>query len=151
MRERSLAGVSRECDPSCTPRAALGRAHRGIRSALVQTVVLRVRRLHATEAEVGREGLRERAGRERSYRTSLFITGKGESHVEQMIQPIYSRWRDAVPPISTTILAAMGQIELHLTVREEDEGRARARRAWPGEGRAGRACHARAEARRDRR
>ena len=70
--------------------------------------------------------LGERAGRERSYRTSLFITGKGESHVEQAIQPIYSRWRDAVPPISTTILAAMGQIEVHLTIRDEDEARARA-------------------------
>lgn len=69
--------------------------------------------------------LRERAGRARAYRTSLFLTGKGESHVEQAIQPIYSRWRDAVPPISTTILAAMGQIELHLTVRDEDESRAR--------------------------
>jgi len=66
----------------------------------------------------------ERAGRERAYRTSLFLTGKGESHVEQAIQPIYSRWRDAVPPITTTILAAMGQIELHLTVRDEDETRA---------------------------
>jgi nicotinamide-nucleotide amidase len=70
--------------------------------------------------------LRERAGRERTYRTSLFITGKGESHVEEAIQPIYARWRDAVPPISTTILAAMGQIELHLSVRNEDETRARA-------------------------
>lgn len=70
--------------------------------------------------------LRDRAGRLRTYRTSLFITGKGESHVEQAIQPIYSRWRDAVPPISTTILAVMGQIELHLTVHDEDETRARA-------------------------
>jgi nicotinamide-nucleotide amidase len=69
--------------------------------------------------------LRERAGRERSYRTSLFLTGKGESHVEQLIQPIYARWRDAVPPIATTILAAMGQIELHLTVRDDDDARAR--------------------------
>jgi len=70
--------------------------------------------------------LRERAGTERAYRTTLFLTGRGESHVEQLVQPIYARWRDAVPPISTTILAAMGQIELHLTVRETDEGRARA-------------------------
>lgn len=70
--------------------------------------------------------LRERAGPEHSYRTSLFITGRGESHVEEKVQPIYSRWRDAVPPISTTILAAMGQIELHLTVRDTDEARARA-------------------------
>jgi nicotinamide-nucleotide amidase len=61
--------------------------------------------------------LRERAGPERSYRTTLFLTGRGESHVEQLVQPIYSRWRHASPPISTTILAAMGQIELHLTVR----------------------------------
>ena len=43
-----------------------------------------------------------------------------------MVQPIYSRWRDATPPISTTILAAMGQIELHLTVRDADEARAAA-------------------------
>ena len=70
--------------------------------------------------------LQERAGRERSYSTSLFITGRGESHVEQMAQPVYSRWRQSTPPISTTILAAMGQIELHLTVRETDEARAAA-------------------------
>ena len=70
------------------------------------------------------EHLRDRVGRVRAHRTSLFITGKGESHVEQLVQPIYSRWRDAVPPISTTILAAMGQIELHLTIRDEDETRA---------------------------
>jgi nicotinamide-nucleotide amidase len=70
--------------------------------------------------------LRERAGSERAYRTTLFVTGRGESHVEQAVQPIYSRWRDHSPPISTTILAAMGQIELHLTVRETDEARARA-------------------------
>ena len=67
-----------------------------------------------------------RAGHERAYKTTLFITGRGESHVEQMVQPIYSRWREASPPISTTILAAMGQIELHLTVRETDEARAMA-------------------------
>ncbi|HEX6463623.1 MAG TPA: competence/damage-inducible protein A [Vicinamibacterales bacterium] len=66
------------------------------------------------------------AGSERTYRTSLFLTGRGESHVEQKVQPIYSRWRDRQPPISTTILAAMGQIELHLSVRDTDEARARA-------------------------
>ncbi|HEX9369201.1 MAG TPA: competence/damage-inducible protein A [Vicinamibacterales bacterium] len=68
--------------------------------------------------------LAARAGAERAYQITLFITGRGESHVEQMVQPIYSRWREASPPISTTILAAMGQIELHLTVRETDESRA---------------------------
>ena len=71
--------------------------------------------------------LRERAGAERSHTTSLFITGRGESHVEQKVQPIYSRWRDEQPPIVTTILAALGQVELHLTVRDSDTERARAR------------------------
>jgi nicotinamide-nucleotide amidase len=75
---------------------------------------------------VCRGPLRDRAGDERTYRTSLFITGRGESHVEQKVQPIYARWRDATRPISTTILAAMGQIELHLSVRDTDEARARA-------------------------
>jgi len=31
------------------------------------------------------------AGSERTYRTSLFLTGRGESHIEQLVQPIYSR------------------------------------------------------------
>src|SRR5262249_38811339 len=69
--------------------------------------------------------LHDRAGAERVYRTSIFITGLGESHVEQAAQPIYARWRDGSPPVSTTILAAMGQVELHLSVREGDEARAR--------------------------
>src|SRR5687768_14955345 len=75
---------------------------------------------------VCRGPLQERAGLERAFRTTLFITGRGESHVEQLVQPIYARWRDSTPPIATTILAAMGQIELHLTVRETDATRAAA-------------------------
>lgn len=66
------------------------------------------------------------AGSERTYRTSLFLTGRGESHVEEKVQPIYARWRDQSPPVSTTILAALGQIELHLSVRDSDAARARA-------------------------
>src|SRR5262249_20589229 len=37
---------------------------------------------------------------------------------------VYSRWRDRERPIVTTILAAMGQIELHLSLRDTDEARA---------------------------
>jgi nicotinamide-nucleotide amidase len=70
--------------------------------------------------------LRARAGEERTYRASLFITGRGESHVEQLAQPIYSRWRDATPPVSTTILAALGQVELHLTLRGKDDAQSTA-------------------------
>jgi nicotinamide-nucleotide amidase len=64
--------------------------------------------------------LAARAGAERIHTASLFITGRSESDVEQTVQPIYSRWRDATPPIVTTILAAMGQIELHLSLRAAD-------------------------------
>jgi nicotinamide-nucleotide amidase len=70
--------------------------------------------------------IKDRAGEERAYRTSIFITGRGESHVEQKAQPIYSKWRATDPPISTTILAVMGQIELHLVLRDRDEARGRA-------------------------
>jgi nicotinamide-nucleotide amidase len=87
--------------------------------------------------------LGERAGDERMYRASLFITGRGESHVDQLAQPIYSRWREASPPISTTILAALGQVELHLTLREKDQARAAAalQRAGRAAGRAWRRRH----------
>jgi nicotinamide-nucleotide amidase len=63
------------------------------------------------------------AGPMRTFRASLFITGRGESHVEEVAQPVYSQWRDASPPITTTILAAMGQVELHLAVRDTDAER----------------------------
>jgi nicotinamide-nucleotide amidase len=61
-----------------------------------------------------------RAGAERLFRTTLFTVGRGESHVEELAQPIYSRWLRATPPIETTILAAPGQIELHFVTRSVD-------------------------------
>lgn len=64
--------------------------------------------------------LNARAGRERLFRTSLFVTGRSESHVEETVQPIYSQWRSHEPPIETTILATPGQIELHLTMASAD-------------------------------
>ncbi len=65
--------------------------------------------------------LAARAGAERLYKVSLFTTQRSESHVEEIAQPIYSRWRDDDPPIETTILATPGQVELHLTMRSADE------------------------------
>lgn len=61
-----------------------------------------------------------RASDERLYRAVMFIAGRSESHVEERVQPIYSTWRHATPPIDTTILASPGQIELHLTLRSRD-------------------------------
>ena len=70
--------------------------------------------------------LLERAGAERVQRVSLFIAGRSESHVEELAQPIYTRWTGETPPIDTTILASPGQIELHLSVRSADaDGAAR--------------------------
>jgi nicotinamide-nucleotide amidase len=68
-----------------------------------------------------------RAGRERIYRASLFVAGRGESHVEEVVQPIYSLWRDQASPIVTTVLAAPGQIELHISTRDADPLAGRAR------------------------
>jgi nicotinamide-nucleotide amidase len=61
-----------------------------------------------------------RASDERIYRTSFFVTGRGESHVDEKLQPVYSTWKTATPPIETTILATPGQIELHLSTRSPD-------------------------------
>jgi nicotinamide-nucleotide amidase len=67
-----------------------------------------------------------RAGAERFYTVSLFVAGLSESHVEEAIQPIYSPWTRSEPPIETTILAAPGQIEVHLRTRRSDPDEARA-------------------------
>jgi nicotinamide-nucleotide amidase len=64
-------------------------------------------------------------GGARVYRRMLGIAGRTESDVEQVAQPVYSTWLAWQPPVSTSILAAPGQIELHFSVRaqSEDEGR----------------------------
>lgn len=71
--------------------------------------------------------LAARVGVERIHTTSLFVTGRTESHVEEAIQPVYSRWVHETPPIETTILAAPGQIEIHLTLRSAEPAAARDR------------------------
>jgi nicotinamide-nucleotide amidase len=58
-----------------------------------------------------------RTGAERFFNSTLFVTGRSESHVDEAIQPIYSTWLTATPPIETTILATPGQIEVHLRAR----------------------------------
>lgn len=60
------------------------------------------------------------AGR-RVFRRVLKVAGRPESHVEEIANPIYSRFSGGVIPIDTTILAAPGQIELHLSARGDDE------------------------------
>lgn len=54
-------------------------------------------------------------------RRVLRITGLAESQVEELTQPIYSRWQNKKPPIATSILATFGRIEIHLSVRAATE------------------------------
>ena len=63
-------------------------------------------------------------GGQRILTRVLKVAVRSESHVEERAQPVYSRWRDLDPPIVTTILAAPGQIELHLSAASPSEERA---------------------------
>jgi len=73
--------------------------------------------------------LAARAGGSRIHKETLFVAGRGESHVEEIAQPIYSRWAAESPPIETTILAMPGQVELHLALRADAGGAAARLRA----------------------
>ncbi len=61
------------------------------------------------------ERLAPRAGGRGLFRRVLKISGRAESDVDAKAEPIYSRWSVGAVPIATTILAVLGQIELHLT------------------------------------
>jgi nicotinamide-nucleotide amidase len=67
-----------------------------------------------------RRRLAERAGTIRLHRRLVRVSGKGESMVEEIVQPIYSKWLQQSPPIETTILAGLGQVELHLVMQSAD-------------------------------
>lgn len=64
--------------------------------------------------------LRRRTGGRELHRRVLKVTGRSESQVEEVAHPIYSRLGDAHVPVQTTILAAPGQIELHLAASGAD-------------------------------
>lgn len=59
-------------------------------------------------------------GTTRLFRRLVRVSGKGESAVEEIVQPIYSRWLAQHPKIETTILAGLGQVELHLVLQSDD-------------------------------
>jgi len=62
-----------------------------------------------------RDRLRPRAQGAGLFRRVLKITGRPESEVDAIAEPVYKKWISQPVPISTTILAVLGQIELHLT------------------------------------
>jgi nicotinamide-nucleotide amidase len=67
--------------------------------------------------------LRERAAGKSLVRRVLRITGRIESHTDEALQPLYRQWEARTPRIEATILAALGQIELHLSARDESRER----------------------------
>jgi nicotinamide-nucleotide amidase len=61
--------------------------------------------------------LRARAGSTVGRRRVLRIAGMGESAVEELVAPVYARWKD--DPV--TILASPGEVQLHLFARGRPE------------------------------
>ena len=70
------------------------------------------------------ERLTDRSGGARLYRRTLRITGRTESDVDSVAQPVYGPWRSGSIPVETTILAVLGQIELHLSATAADRASA---------------------------
>jgi nicotinamide-nucleotide amidase len=64
-----------------------------------------------------RDRLAPKSGTAGLFRRVLKITGRAESDVDAHAQPVYAKWTSQPVPISTTILAVLGQIELHLTAQ----------------------------------
>ena len=62
----------------------------------------------------------------RVERRMIRTTGRTESHIDELARPIYEPLAARQPPVETTILASLGQIDLHLsTVGSEPEAGAR--------------------------
>ena len=68
-------------------------------------------------SELVRGRLSARAGEAALVRKVIRITGRTESHTEEAVQPLYAEWAGRVVPVSATILAALSQIELHLSAK----------------------------------
>ena len=73
-----------------------------------------------------RDRLAPVAGGIRLLRRVVKITGRAESEVDAKVQPLYARWSAQSPPIAATILAVMGQIELHLTIQAAEAANSQA-------------------------
>jgi len=85
------------------------------------------RELKPMFATLVEERLRPRTDGASLLRVVVKLTGRIESQVDETLQPLYREWSAQDPPIGATILAALGQIELHLSVRHRSEAEARAR------------------------
>jgi nicotinamide-nucleotide amidase len=60
--------------------------------------------------------LQRRVSGVQMFHRELRVTGLGESHVEERIRPIYTRYHD----VHTTLLAAPGEVQIHLRIWTSD-------------------------------
>jgi nicotinamide-nucleotide amidase len=65
-----------------------------------------------------------RAGNRRVVRRVIRMTGLGESLIDELLQPCYAEWARWDVAVTATILAAMGEVELHLSSVDAESGRA---------------------------
>jgi nicotinamide-nucleotide amidase len=75
------------------------------------------RELKPMMERLARGPLKARAGAQVLGRRVIRITGRSESHTEEAVRSLYAEWAAMATPISATILASLGQIELHLSAR----------------------------------
>jgi nicotinamide-nucleotide amidase len=81
------------------------------------------RELKPMLAELVAGRLGERCGNSTLRRRVVRITGRTESHADEALQTLYTQWNAATPPVAATILAALGQIELHLSAACDDRAK----------------------------
>ena len=55
------------------------------------------------------------AGGRRVQRRLIRTTGRTESHIDELARPVYEPLAASKPPVETTILASLGQIDLHVS------------------------------------
>lgn len=70
-----------------------------------------------------------RWGRGETVQRSVIVGGRSESWVDERVQPLYAPWALESPPVETTILASLGQVELHLTMHGPERAPLEARLA----------------------
>jgi nicotinamide-nucleotide amidase len=51
---------------------------------------------------------------------TVIVGGRSESWVDEQVQPIYGPWEHETTPLTTTILASLGTVELHVRGRAAD-------------------------------
>jgi nicotinamide-nucleotide amidase len=75
------------------------------------------RELRPMLTELVEGGLKDRGPGVSLVRRVLRIAGRIESHVDEVLHPLYLEWEKATPPVAATILATLGSIELHVWTR----------------------------------